>query len=387
MTGERRKALILRPDPTIVGGVTVHIEQLFASSLSKAWDLDTFVVGRPPGPEGVAAKVGRAFGSSWALGRTLWERKPSIVHVNTSLVPDALFRDAVYMAVAKQAGCRVVCQVHGGFTPEELVSRMFGRLPTGRAMLARMLGLADALVLLVPGEVPPLRALLPDARIDIIPNAVDETLYRRPPARRPGPPRLLFLGRVVESKGIFDLIDAVAMLTADGLDFEVRVVGAGDDAKAAQRRSETLGIADRVRWDGALYGNAKIAAWVDADLFVFPSKHPEGLPYTLLESMAAGTPMVTTRSGGIGDVVGEGDQGLVVAPGDVAAFADAVRTLLLDPVRAEAMGRRGRATVIERYALRQLGARFEAVYEAVGRRISLPPTRHSTPRTPPSSHI
>jgi glycosyltransferase involved in cell wall biosynthesis len=98
---------------------------------------------------------------------------------------------------------------------------------------------------------------------------------------------------------------------------------------------------------------------------VLPS-HVENMPISVLEAMAAGVPVVATRVGAIPEVVEHGVTGLLVAPGDARALADAIATILADPAQRERMGEAGRARAERHYSVDQVMPRLEAVYRALG---------------------
>lgn len=147
---------------------------------------------------------------------------------------------------------------------------------------------------------------------------------------RTSPPwRLLYVGRVERQKGIEELFQAAIMLRERGIEFELDIVGDGDETERIREESvrrlegriRVLGlIADRKRLF-QLYGNA--------DLFVFPS-HAEGFPRVLYEAMVFGTPIVTTFVGSIGSLMQDNVNCLKVEVGDAVGLAHSIETALTD---------------------------------------------------------
>jgi glycosyltransferase involved in cell wall biosynthesis len=121
-------------------------------------------------------------------------------------------------------------------------------------------------------------------------------------------------------------------------------------------------LVGRVRLIGAVQGEEKIRFLRDADVLLLPTYHQEGLPYVILEALAAGTPVVTTRNAGIPDVVVEGEHGRFVAPRDPAAIAAALRELAASPERLRAMSRACLDRAEREFSLTRLAARFGALY-------------------------
>jgi glycosyltransferase involved in cell wall biosynthesis len=100
------------------------------------------------------------------------------------------------------------------------------------------------------------------------------------------------------------------------------------------------------------------------DLFVCPSLY-EGFGIAIVEAMAAGRPVVASNTGGIPEIVADGDTGLLVPPGNPTALAEAIASLLSDPARARAMGARGRQRVRERFLVETAVQRHQKLYESL----------------------
>jgi glycogen synthase len=158
----------------------------------------------------------------------------------------------------------------------------------------------------------------------------------------PGRHRVLFVGRMVGSKGVELLVQAAARLRTQGVD--VVFVGDGAARPAVERLARRLGVDDRVHVTGFIAHSRVPAALASADLLVLPSMYEE-LGTVLIEAMHAGVPVVASRVGGIPEAVEHGVTGLLVEPGDVAGLAAAVDAVLSDPALAGrlAAGARRRA--------------------------------------------
>ncbi len=131
----------------------------------------------------------------------------------------------------------------------------------------------------------------------------------------------------------FDLLDALERLDGSAAGIEVRIVGDGEPSVVSElmRRADALasrGIA--VRCDGTLTGTDKDAALAWAQVFVFPTRAPEGQPLSLLEAMSAGLPVISTDHPGISYTVRNGREGLIVPPEEPEALAGAIARLVDD---------------------------------------------------------
>ena len=156
-------------------------------------------------------------------------------------------------------------------------------------------------------------------------------------------PRLLFLSNLIESKGIYVLLEACHMLKEEGIAFQCDYVGgeskmvSGETFRAA---IAAQGLADCVTYHGPQYGAAKERFFREADIFVQPT-WDDCFPLTLVEAMQYRLPIVSTDVGAIPDIVTDGVNGFVCAQRDVQALAEALRRLIGDGQMRVDMGQRG----------------------------------------------
>jgi glycosyltransferase involved in cell wall biosynthesis len=181
-------------------------------------------------------------------------------------------------------------------------------------------------------------------------HGLDLEAYPVPATRDGEAPALLAVGQLKEKKGLGDLIDACAALAERGIDVRCRIVGEGPLRDALAERIERHRLGGRVTLDGPLPHAAVIDAYATASVFALPcvtaaDGDRDGIPNVILEAMAMGLPVVSTRHSGIPEAVEDGVTGLLVAPGDVEGLADALATLLSDPARRDELGRAGRRRV------------------------------------------
>ena len=168
------------------------------------------------------------------------------------------------------------------------------------------------------------------ARVDVVPNPAPEVPEH--PTRDEARAvlgiegfALGVAGRLTAQKALGDTLDAVARVPGATL----VILGDGPERPALERRAAELGVPERVRFLGAGTRDDVIALFRAADAALVTSAW-ENLPHTLLEALAAGTPVIATRVGGIPEVVRDGENGLLVPPRDVAGIAAAIERLVRD---------------------------------------------------------
>ncbi len=360
----RPVALLTGPRRAALSGVSTHVELLLRSELARSFDLIHFEVGREGREEGRLARIVRLAVSPFRLAWEVLAHRAAIVHVNTALTPRAYWRDLMYMTVARLCRARVLYQVHGGPAPQAFCR---GRRVAG-AFVRATLGLADVIVVLSSSEREAFSSFGIAAQVLALPNAVDCSPYdalvreRAAPAR---PLRLLYLGRLVREKGLYELIEGLHLARSQGAAAELIVAGDGPEAAALGEAAAACGRA-AVGFVGPVRGPDKLALLRWADVLALPS-YSEGLPYALLESMAAGVPAIATRVGAIPEVVADGVNGLLLEPRSAAAIAAAIHTLGDDRAALARMSEASRATISARYSIRRLAAQLSALYASLVR--------------------
>lgn len=187
---------------------------------------------------------------------------------------------------------------------------------------------------------------------------------RRPP-RPPltGPPTIAYAGRLAPEKGVETLLDAFPTILGRIADARLWILGTGPLRGAIERRIAALGIADRIVLAGHRTRQAVEAALEAAWIQVVPSLWQEPFGLVVGEALMRGTALVVTEGGGPEELVRASGGGVVVPPGDPVALAGAIRDLLADRERAEALGAAGRAWALERLSLERFGETFLGIYQ------------------------
>jgi glycosyltransferase involved in cell wall biosynthesis len=172
--------------------------------------------------------------------------------------------------------------------------------------------------------------------------------------------QLLFVGRLNKQKGIETLLHALSRVARP---VYLDVVGDGEDREALQELARALGVADRVRWHGALPQPRLVEFYRSATALIVPSVG-EGLGLVAVEAQLCETPVIAFDSGGLPDIVQHDRTGVLVPTIDAAALAAAITSLLDRPDRGAALGAAGRLHALATFAPESVAKRYTDVYKS-----------------------
>jgi glycosyltransferase involved in cell wall biosynthesis len=213
-------------------------------------------------------------------------------------------------------------------------------------------------------------ALRTDPRLSysVIPNGVDLARFRpstRARSRHGRKIRCLAVARLVERKGLADLIEALAALERGR--FELEILGSGPDEQRLKDLATRLGVRNEVTFAGSVSRSEIAGRYRDADIFTLASRD-EAFGNVFAEAMASGLPIVGSTVGGIPELVEHGKNGYLVPPREPRALAAAIRLLADNPdLRAE-IGRRNRAQAEANLSWARMTTRYLSTYNGVLRR-------------------
>jgi glycosyltransferase involved in cell wall biosynthesis len=196
---------------------------------------------------------------------------------------------------------------------------------------------------------------------------IDVALFERGRATPKAiPPRILYAGNLVPSKGVDLLLRALALLRERRVACRVKILGEGPDEAKLRQLAQVLGVAGDVDWSPFVPQSQMPAEYGASTVTVLASRgRSEGLGLALVEAMLAGSAVVATDAGGIPEVVQDGETGLLAADGDAGDLGDKIGRLLQDAALRTRLTDTGRARVAERYAPVSAARRFHDLYRAV----------------------
>jgi phosphatidyl-myo-inositol dimannoside synthase len=222
---------------------------------------------------------------------------------------------------------------------------------------------AAAVVAKCDGEADMIRAVDRTVHVSLVANGVDTAAFQ--PASIPdgGPLRLICVARLIERKGQQYLIEALRRLISEEVAISVDLVGTGDAQSALQAQAAAAGIAKQIHFSGYVPREAIAARYCGAHVFVLPS-YNEGMSVATLEALAAGLPVVVTRTGGTAELVVEGVNGLTFDWADVETLVAHLRQLAVDRGLVRRMGAASRARA-ELFSWESAAARYLKLFDQI----------------------
>ncbi|HEV8718318.1 MAG TPA: glycosyltransferase [Candidatus Binatia bacterium] len=207
----------------------------------------------------------------------------------------------------------------------------------------------------------------PARKIKVVPCGINLQEFSVNGTHRRETGAIVTIGRLEHIKGFPYLVEACAVLKARGVPFTCDIIGEGSLRSVLEHKIAGSSLESAMRLRGALSQNQVRAALAGAQLFVLPSVqtqdgNQDGIPVALMEAMALGLPVISTPVSGIPELVIDGVSGLLVAPGDAVALADAIERLLTDPALREALSRQGREAVRARHDISRSVVQMQEVF-------------------------
>lgn len=363
------------PTPPPYHGVSIATEQIL-EHLGRRGHQITHIETKRPLELGGRVRRAALVRDLKALARFVQQmvtQRPEIVYLPISQTTLGLMRDSLTILLARTCGTDVVVHLHGAY-----LRRLYDSSPAFvrwviRVALRRVSG---AIVL---GE--SLRSiffgLVPEGRIYVVPNGVPpeavseyefELLRKQRSERTEAPLRVVYLSNLIESKGYLDVLRAAGECKRRGIPVHVSFAGAWVDRSRllADRIVAEEKLGDEVQFLGVVTGEAKWHLLARSDVFVLPSYYPyEGQPISIVEAMASGLPIITTRVGCIEDMVRDGINGYLIEPRNPSMLATKLEALYCQPSLRLEMGFQSRKTFESRFTADEMVGRLEAVFKDV----------------------
>jgi glycosyltransferase involved in cell wall biosynthesis len=350
----KKKILLIGPTPPPYAGVEIMTACIAGSPLLRERYHFSFYNTRKPirnEEKGRFAMKNIFFNLSLLLGLLIRMVKfrPYLIHMPLAQNKLGFFRDSLYVMLAKAIKAKVVLHFHGG----NFTDFYRGEPAIYRRYIKGVLSLSSLIIVLGETLKGQFQGIIPEkVRIRSLYNCVEMDGWDRIPRGGRESVQILFVGKISAAKGALDLLLAAERLLKIRTDIQFHFVGDVVDRThnvtnvqgAGRRITDTIErisrdpmLAGRVHFLGTLVGEKKMQEYREADIFAFPSL-AEGLPLVILEAMAAGLPIITTRVGSLPEFLVDGENCLYVRPRDVDDIVEKLMILVENKGLREKMG-------------------------------------------------
>lgn len=325
-----------------VGGVAA-VEYVYAQYIHPFKFISTVV------PEGQARKLWRAIaGYAEFVFRLITDRKIMIVHVHGASYA-SFWRKRMFIYTAKWLGKKVVYHIHGG----DFISFSLKH----RHIVEQTIKKSDIVITLSEKLRKEYKDRFGNIELRVIKNVIEQPKINPMPHGRF---TLVFLGKICGTKGIFELLEALAENKEKYKGHLLLRFGGNDETERACQYIKDNGIEDIAHFEGWVSGEKKAELFNSADALILPS-WVEALPICILEAMSYSLPVIATRVGGIPDIVKNEQNGLLIEPHNKKQMIDAIDALLNNHQLCEEMGQKASATA-EEYLPSRVFGKLEEVY-------------------------
>ncbi len=282
--------------------------------------------------------------------------KPDMSYLALSTTGLSFYKDVFLVALLRIFRIKRIYHLHNkgvSHCESNLIYNMFYRLVFNNA----------AVIILSDKLYPDIKKYVPLSNIYVCPNGIPDAFHNLmdEKIRSSVIPRILFLSNLIETKGVYDLLDACKILNQRKIEFQCNFIGAESDIDAGQfaEKVKRNGLSGKVNYLGKKFGEEKNEFLLDSDIFAFPTYyHNECFPLVLLEAMSANLPVISTLEGGIPDIIDNGITGFIIPQRDVKSLAEKLEILILNPELRVELGKAGRQKFENEYKLEKFESKL-----------------------------
>lgn len=359
MSSHRNKSkkciVMLGASTGIRGGISSVVDALQSGNLFEQYGIKYIASYKGGNTWNKAAQAISAWTQFFCL---LLCKRISLLHIH--LASRASFwRKLMFFIPAKLMRIPVIIHLHGGefhlFYENESSQR-------AKKIIEYVFNRADYVIVLSNKWKDWVERTFPQANVQVVYNPALTKKVKKPSSKNNN--TLLFLGNIAEHKGVYDLLEAVALLLPNHPEIILMLGGEGEITKVLSK-AEQLGIKSNVVAPGWVSGNEKERLLNTSSLYVLPS-YNEGLPMSILEAMTHSLPIVSTKVGGIPDAVTDTKEGFLIDPGDIPALAERISQLLNNASLREEMGITARKKVESTFDSNHIEQQLGNIYKRLG---------------------
>lgn len=350
--------IIVSPNlnPSVVLGGVAAVSRFIVEN-NKACNYIHFELGRRHAESGGFGRVYHLWNTFKSWRQLLISHPNSIIHYNFPLSSEAIIRDFFFMREARKQKRKMIVHIHGGLYMNT------SHVPfVLHNILKKIFHWEVPFIALSEHERKVLSSRFSPKTVYALPNCVElgDSVDR---TNKSSTLTIGYLGRITESKGMKELLDACIILQSKGIPYILKIAGSQDRDESYIEAFEK-GLGNGFEYVGIISGKAKKEFLNSIDVFVLPS-YFEGLPLSLLESMSYGAVPVVTPVGSIPEVLKNGVNGLLIKDHDVNSIVDAIISLYEQEELRKELSKAARVTIVEQFCPVRYFEKLNTIYQSV----------------------
>jgi glycosyltransferase involved in cell wall biosynthesis len=285
---------------------------------------------------------------------TILIKKPSLIHIHTTVERD-FWQKAIFFKIAQVLKIKTILHLHGGAFPK------FYQTSNNKKTIINILQSANGLIVLTNRWKEFYQQIKANKNIHVINNAIDlkslKKYYKY--KQKSKQLKLLFVGRISKPKGIYELLEAIKMLKKENI--HLNIMGAfNNNEMEIKKLCQKYSIEDKVTFLGVIQGNDRFKHFANSDIFILPS-HWEGLPFSILEAMAFGMPIIATKVGAIPELIKK-DNGILIPIKNSSEIHKKILFFIKRPKIIKTISKRNKQTM-KQYDILNFQNRLIKVYD------------------------
>jgi len=290
------KLIFLGPGDNVEGGIPAVIKGLEKCFEIKKKDISykRLVYGKERRDMSKLSRIATEFLQVFTFISTLFAYKPTIIHAQTSLDKKTILRDSLYLFISTIFRKKFILHVHGG--QWEMLTEANG---LWKFSAKRFLKKCDLVIVTSTEELNWIKSNYGEIiNVDLLNNVVeldfDVNKFRKKRIDKTEIKKIIFASRLIESKGILDLIESINLLETRS-DFQLDIYGGGPLKKEIEKKILALKLEDKINFKGEVDFDKLLKEYCEGDIFAFPSYHHEGFPMAFFFAVACGLAIVTSE--------------------------------------------------------------------------------------------
>jgi Glycosyltransferase len=354
---------VLHYPPPVHGSAIVGLQIKDSKIVNEAFDCKYVNLGTSISVDeigkGKIIKLFRYFTIFWRIFRSVISNRPDLCYFSITAKGIPFYKDALLVLLVKLLGIKVVYHFHNKGV-RDMQNKLFDNV------LYRLVFKYSNVILLSKHLYHDIQKYAIKEQVYYCQNGIPAIEIMQNKKEAESAVEVLFLSNLIESKGIFVLLEVCKLLQHRKIIFHCTIVGGIGDVDEHQLRSklQEMDLINQVNYEGKKLGTEKEEVFANTDIFIHPTLN-DCFPLVILEAMQYSLPVVSSIEGGIPDIVEDGVTGYLVPKKDVETLAEKLEVLINNPELRHRMGKAGRQKYEREFTLKIFEQRLKSTLQQI----------------------